>query len=56
MVTAMDCQELLERLVIRLDSENGTSVHVDKSSNNVAGEVQELNGKIDGDDVKATEN
>lgn len=48
MVTAMDCQELLERLLIRLDTEKGSSGHVDNSSNNVGGEVQpvqELNGK-----------
>ncbi|KAI5386811.1 hypothetical protein KIW84_060954, partial [Lathyrus oleraceus] len=28
MVTAMDCQELLERLLIRLDTEKGSSGHV----------------------------
>ncbi|XP_025639432.1 uncharacterized protein [Arachis hypogaea] len=39
MVTAMDCQELLERLVIRLGSENGSSVHVVKSSIDVEGIV-----------------
>ncbi|CAK8578775.1 unnamed protein product [Lathyrus sativus] len=33
MVTAMDCQELLERLLIRLDTEKGSSGHVGKSSN-----------------------
>lgn len=55
MVTAMDCQELLERLLIRLDTENGSNGHVDKSSIN-ASEVQplpELNGGNE-DDVKAT--
>ncbi|KAK2438515.1 S-adenosyl-L-methionine-dependent methyltransferase superfamily protein [Trifolium repens] len=53
MVTAMDCQEMLERLLIRLGTENGSSECVDKSSNDVGGEeqpVQELNA----DDVKAT--
>lgn len=34
MVTAMDCQELLERLLIRFDNGNGSSGHVDKSSSN----------------------
>ncbi|BAT73408.1 uncharacterized protein HKW66_Vig0011380 [Vigna angularis] len=33
MVTAMDCQELLERLLIRFDNVNGSSGHVHKSSN-----------------------
>ncbi|XP_061344392.1 uncharacterized protein LOC133290324 [Gastrolobium bilobum] len=54
MVTAMDCQELLERLLIRLDTEKGSSGHINNSSNNVGSEVQpveELNGKND-DDVK----
>lgn len=56
MVTAMDCQELLERLLIRLvDPEKSCPWgHVDKSSNDVGVEVQpvpELNGK--NDDVKA---
>ncbi|KAE9601260.1 hypothetical protein Lal_00023711 [Lupinus albus] len=32
MVTTMDCQELLERLLIRLDPEKGSSVPVDCSS------------------------
>ncbi|CAL0329934.1 unnamed protein product [Lupinus luteus] len=32
MVTAMDCQELLERLLIRLDPEKGSSIPVDCSS------------------------
>ncbi|KAJ1379878.1 hypothetical protein SESBI_46484 [Sesbania bispinosa] len=56
MVTAMDCQELLERLLIRLDTEKDSSGNVDKSSNDVGGEVQpvqELNGKND-NDVKST--
>lgn len=56
MVTAMDCQELLERLLIRLvDTEMGSPGQVDKSSNDVGVELQpvpELNGKS-GDDVKA---
>jgi hypothetical protein len=44
---------MLERLLIRLGTENGSSECVDKSSNDVGGEeqpVQELNA----DDVKAT--
>ncbi|XP_027368050.1 tRNA (cytosine(34)-C(5))-methyltransferase-like isoform X3 [Abrus precatorius] len=55
MVTAMDCQELLERLLIRFDTEKCSPGHVDKSSKDVVGEiqpVQELNSKDD-DDVKA---
>ncbi|KAE9610312.1 putative tRNA (cytosine(34)-C(5))-methyltransferase [Lupinus albus] len=55
MVTAMDCQELLARLLIRLDPEKGASVNVDRSSNIVGREVQpvpEINGKTDAD-VKA---
>lgn len=58
MVTAMDCQELLERLLIRFDTVKGSSSHVDKSSDDVVGvqPVQELNsGNDDDDDVKATE-
>ncbi|KAK7399577.1 hypothetical protein VNO78_10762 [Psophocarpus tetragonolobus] len=52
MVTAMDCQELLERLLIRLDTEKGSAGHVDKSSNDVEVQpVQELDSK---NDVKAT--
>ncbi|RDX78380.1 tRNA (cytosine(34)-C(5))-methyltransferase, partial [Mucuna pruriens] len=50
MVTAMDCQELLERLLIRFDTEKGSCGHV-------VGEVQpvqELNSKNDAVDVKAT--
>lgn len=42
MVTAIDCQELLERLLIRLDTEHGSSVLVDKHSNNVG----DLNGEV----------
>jgi len=52
MVSAMDCQELLQRLLIRLGAENGTSGQVDKSSNDVGGEaqaVQELNDKSNND-------
>ncbi|KAG5041150.1 hypothetical protein JHK85_013626 [Glycine max] len=57
MVTAMDCQELLERLLIRFDTEKGSSGHLDNSSNDVeeVQPVQELNRKNDDDDVKATE-
>ncbi|KEH20796.1 tRNA (cytosine(34)-C(5))-methyltransferase-like protein [Medicago truncatula] len=52
MVSAMDCQELLARLLIRLGTENGSSGQVDISSNDVGGEaqaVQELNDKSDND-------
>jgi multisite-specific tRNA:(cytosine-C5)-methyltransferase len=52
MVSAMDCQELLARLLIRLGTENGSSGQVDNSSNYVGGEaqaVQELNDKSDND-------
>ncbi|KAG5155290.1 hypothetical protein JHK82_013259 [Glycine max] len=57
MVTAMDCQELLERLLIRFDTEKGSSGHLDNSSNDVeeVQPVQELNRKNDDDGVKATE-
>ncbi|KAK7318639.1 hypothetical protein RJT34_03343 [Clitoria ternatea] len=59
MITAMDGQELLERLLIRLDTEKGFSGHVDKSCNDDVGvgvePLQELNSKTDDDDdVKAT--
>jgi multisite-specific tRNA:(cytosine-C5)-methyltransferase len=54
MVTAMDCQEMLERLLIRLGTENGSSEHVVNSSNDVGGEVQPVQELID-DDVKTTE-
>ncbi|GAU19133.1 hypothetical protein TSUD_79560 [Trifolium subterraneum] len=53
MVTAMDCQEMLERLLIRLGTENGSSGHVDISSNDVGGEVQSVQESND-DDVKVT--
>ncbi|RZC12937.1 tRNA (cytosine(34)-C(5))-methyltransferase isoform C [Glycine soja] len=51
MVTAMDCQELLERLLIRFDTEKGSSGHLDNSSNDVeeVQPVQELNRENDDD-------
>ncbi|XP_020233288.1 tRNA (cytosine(34)-C(5))-methyltransferase [Cajanus cajan] len=54
MVTAMDCQELLERLLIRFDTKNGSSGHVAAEVQ----PVQELNSKNDHDDgdVKASVN
>ncbi|XP_054822027.1 uncharacterized protein LOC129320546 isoform X2 [Prosopis cineraria] len=44
MVTATDCQELLERLLIRLDTEHGSSALVDRQSN-VEDEGEYLKGK-----------
>ncbi|KAL2343084.1 hypothetical protein Fmac_004369 [Flemingia macrophylla] len=40
MVTAMDCQELLERLLIRFDTEKASSGHVEIFSDDVVGDVQ----------------
>ncbi|KAK4256674.1 hypothetical protein QN277_006366 [Acacia crassicarpa] len=45
MVTETDCQELLERLLVRLDAEHGSSVLVDKQSNNVGDEGEGFEGK-----------
>ncbi|KAI9072106.1 hypothetical protein K1719_045928, partial [Acacia pycnantha] len=45
MVTETDCQELLERLLVRLDAEHGSSVLVDKQSNNVGEEGEGFKGK-----------
>lgn len=42
MVTAMDCRELLERLLVRLDTDS--CVHEDIPSNNAGDEVQCTNG------------
>ncbi|XP_028755187.1 tRNA (cytosine(34)-C(5))-methyltransferase isoform X1 [Neltuma alba] len=44
MVTAMDCRELLERLLVRFDTENGSSVHENRPSNNAVDEAQGPNG------------
>lgn len=46
MVTSIKCQELLERLLMRLDreTEKGSSMHEDKPSNNVRYVEQESNG------------
>lgn len=54
MVTAVECQELLERVLMRLDTvtQKGSSMHVDKPSNNVGNVEQELNGENQG--VEAT--
>ncbi|KAJ1381984.1 hypothetical protein SESBI_44639 [Sesbania bispinosa] len=53
MVTAMECQELLERLLMRLDTaEKGSSMQEDKQTNNMGDEEQELNGN--NEDVEAT--
>ncbi|XP_027335289.1 tRNA (cytosine(34)-C(5))-methyltransferase-like isoform X2 [Abrus precatorius] len=47
MVSVMECQELLERLSMRLDTvtEKDSSMHEDKPSNNVGDETQESIGK-----------
>ncbi|CAJ1938152.1 unnamed protein product [Sphenostylis stenocarpa] len=52
MVTAMDCQELLERLLIRFDNVNASAGHVDESSNDEKEiqPVQAFNGKNDDND------
>jgi multisite-specific tRNA:(cytosine-C5)-methyltransferase len=42
MVTAIDCQELLERLLMRKEPENGSSVQ-EEESNVEANKVQDLN-------------
>lgn len=54
MVTAIDCRELLERLSVRIDTQNGSSpVHDDQPSiNNTHDEAQATNGV---DDSEATE-
>ncbi|KAI5426412.1 hypothetical protein KIW84_032003, partial [Lathyrus oleraceus] len=46
MVSSIECQELLERLLMRLDreTEKGSSMHEDKPSNNVRYVEQESNG------------
>lgn len=46
MVTSIECQELLERLLMRLDreTEKGSSMHEDKPSNDVRYVEQESNG------------
>lgn len=45
MVTATDCQELLERLLVRLGAEQDSSVLVDKQSHNVGDEREVSKGK-----------
>lgn len=54
MVTSIECQELLERLLMRLDrvTEKGSSIHENKQSNNVEDVEQESNGNSQ--DVEAT--
>lgn len=42
MVTAIDCQELLERLLMRKEPENGSSAQ-EEESNVEANKVQDLN-------------
>lgn len=43
MVTAIDCQELLERLVIRVESEERSLLKEEKTSNLEAGEAEDMN-------------
>jgi multisite-specific tRNA:(cytosine-C5)-methyltransferase len=54
MVTSIECQELLERLLMRLDrvTEKGSSIHENKQSNNVEDVEQESNGNSQ--DVETT--
>lgn len=46
MVTSMECEELLERLLMRSDrvTEKGSSMHEDELSNNVGNVEQESDG------------
>lgn len=44
MVTAIDCQELLERLLMRKEPENGSSVQ-EEESNVEANKVQDSNDR-----------
>ncbi|KAK4264939.1 hypothetical protein QN277_026054 [Acacia crassicarpa] len=53
MVTAMDCRELLERLLVRFDAENGSSMHENMPSNTNA--VDEVQSTHDIDDSEAPE-
>lgn len=53
MVTAMDCRELLERLLVRFDAENGSSMQENMPSNNNA--VDEVQSTHDIDDSEAPE-
>jgi multisite-specific tRNA:(cytosine-C5)-methyltransferase len=46
MVTAIDCQELLERLLMRKEPENGSLVQEEKSDVE-ANKVQDSNGSIE---------
>lgn len=49
MVTAIDCQELLERLVIRMETEKESSVKEVEPSNLEAGLVEDIDGIENGD-------
>lgn len=51
MVTAIDCQELLERLVIRMETEGGSLVNEDEPSNLEVGEVEDTN-EIENEDKR----
>lgn len=42
MVTAIDCQELLERLLMRMETEKGSVEKKDKASNAKEGEEQDV--------------
>lgn len=51
MVTAIDCQELSERLVIRMETEAGSLVNEDEPSNLEVGEVEDMN-EIENEDKR----
>lgn len=42
MVTAIDCQELLERLLMRMETEKGSSEKKDEASNAKGDEEQDI--------------
>lgn len=44
MVTAIDCQELLERLVSRMETEKESLVKEEEPSNLEVAEVEDMNG------------
>lgn len=54
MVGALECQELLERLIMRLEkvTEKDSSMHKNRPSDNRGDEAQESNGK--NEDVEIT--
>ncbi|KAI4317290.1 hypothetical protein L6164_025171 [Bauhinia variegata] len=52
MVTAMDCQELLERLKIRLGEEKGSSKGDDELANSVVGEEAQQSNGINDEEVQ----